>query len=99
MEWISLKERLPEPATKVLVAGCWGVDVAYFRPDGNFYWEYNWYARLYENKVDGVTHYMLLPPPPSEHNSDYAKCPCCGVPWNIEEHSSCDCGAFIKKRL
>lgn len=33
------------------------------------------------------------------HNSEYAKCPCCGESWNIEEHDSCQCGAFIKKRL
>ena len=33
------------------------------------------------------------------HNSNYAKCPCCGEPWNPEEHDSCQCGAFIKKRL
>jgi hypothetical protein len=36
---------------------------------------------------------------PSSSNSDYAKCPCCGEPWNIEEHDYCQCGAFIKKRL
>ena len=31
-------------------------------------------------------------------NIDYAKCPCCDEPWNIREHDSCSCGAFIAKR-
>ena len=69
MKWISVKDRLPELTEKVLVAGNWGVDVAFCRPDGNFYWEYNGYARLYENRADGVTHWMPLPPSPSSSNS------------------------------
>ena len=31
-------------------------------------------------------------------NSDYAKCPVCGESWNMKEHESCQCGAYIKKR-
>ena len=31
-------------------------------------------------------------------NSDYAKCPVCGESWNMKEHGSCQCGAYIKKR-
>ena len=31
-------------------------------------------------------------------NNNYAKCPCCDEPWNIREHDSCSCGAFIAKR-
>ena len=31
-------------------------------------------------------------------NSDYTKCPVCGESWNMKEHESCQCGAYIKKR-
>lgn len=29
-------------------------------------------------------------------NSDYAKCPCCGEPWNIRRNRACKCGAVIQ---
>jgi len=29
-------------------------------------------------------------------NSDYAKCPCCGEPWDIRRNRSCKCGAVVQ---
>jgi hypothetical protein len=32
-------------------------------------------------------------------NSDKTICPCCGEPWDIKNCNTCQCGAFIKKRI
>ncbi len=40
---------------------------------------------------------LINAPQKKAHNSDYAKCPCCGEPWHIRENNSCSCGAFIAK--
>ena len=45
-------------------------------------------------RYDDIKHILQNTP----SNSDYAKCPCCDEPWNIREHDSCSCGAFISKR-
>ena len=29
-------------------------------------------------------------------NSDYAKCPCCGEPWDIRRIRACKCGAVVQ---
>ena len=29
-------------------------------------------------------------------NSDYAKCPCCGEPWDIRRNRACKCGAVVQ---
>ena len=60
MKWISVKERLPERGTNVIVFDF--VDVfggAFYSRDGSFYLSDS--CRLYN-----VTHWMPLPEPPEE---------------------------------
>jgi hypothetical protein len=61
MQWIQTSEQLPEKMTPVLIAGqypsgAWYVEESYRDPRGHFK------AR----KIDPPTHWMPLPPPPTE---------------------------------
>ena len=109
MEWISVKEKLPADGRAILLCIKIDYSVGYIYTSGAFVggrWKLNESHDLldtdcyeYDDSYDNdITHWMPLPPPPSSSNSDYAKCPCCDEPWNIREHSSCSCGAFIAKR-
>ena len=58
MEWISVKDRLPEKHTFNLVySDETGIDVIYFGYRGIF-------QNDYADEVKGITHWMPLPEPP-----------------------------------
>lgn len=74
MEWISVKERLPEvveykwgaDSNIVLVANKDGVYCGYltrFRCDGQMHWVTN--DSTVSDEIHGVTHWMPLPEPPT----------------------------------
>jgi hypothetical protein len=60
-EWISVKDRLPEANSHVLVYPARGKEyqVWFFAANGAWYDECGWCAR-------GITHWMPLPEPPKE---------------------------------
>jgi hypothetical protein len=63
MEWISVKDRLPESNdTHLIIAGVtkW-YDVCHYDLDRGV-----WYDCIDYDDVDGVTHWMPLPEPPKE---------------------------------
>jgi hypothetical protein len=61
MEWISVKERLPEDDKWVLVTDGLGIGLAQYNLDQDDFFGYN------ERKVRGyITHWMPLPKPPKE---------------------------------
>lgn len=60
-QWISVKDRMPEPGQRVIAAftGClWAVDAAQYL-DNKFA---NWEGK----RAECITHWMPLPPPPKE---------------------------------
>jgi hypothetical protein len=64
--WISVKDRLPEPDVIVLVTDGENVDVSlcqltYCGDDPN---EKTWFNRFYFGHFGNVTHWMPLPEPP-----------------------------------
>lgn len=59
MEWISVKDRLPEPFTSILLFYC-GIVHEGFMVDSGCFFPYTQYA----NCASGVTHWMPLPDPP-----------------------------------
>ena len=66
-EWISVKDRLPEDITNVLVFGeYWKVMIAqldFFNGDGKAWYEKNGGFRGHVDS-DNITHWMPLPEPP-----------------------------------
>jgi Protein of unknown function (DUF551) len=61
MEWISIKDRLPENQSTVLIYGN-GYDVQYFEDNGFYDFEIDYEFSV--NKTENVTHWMPLPIPP-----------------------------------
>lgn len=59
MEWISVKDRLPEPNQDVLAIHSEGII------DINFLDHYTGF--LFENLYGEITHWMPLPEPPEEY--------------------------------
>ena len=65
MEWISVKDRLPEPFVTVIVqmpleAPLPTVGWGFIKGDGE------WYCNYFSRKKDEVTHWMPLSEPPKE---------------------------------
>lgn len=54
-EWISVKDRLPDPFVDVLVSRNGKISIDYYEEDGSF---------AYDFKGRRVTHWMPLPQPP-----------------------------------
>ena len=75
MEWISVEKELPKKDGCYLVASTtYGFVVRSFNVFHNC-WDDEQADDYWCDAVGGkVTHWMPLPPPPSSHNSDYAKC-------------------------
>lgn len=63
MDWISVKDRLPEPTVEVL---------AFHSPDRviDFSWVYGDGSWAFERSRGLVTHWMPLPAPPREGNDN-----------------------------
>jgi len=59
MEWISIKDKLPEINEEVLVMDRDFMDFAYYNSEGQ------WIDREFID-LDDVTHWMPLPEPPKE---------------------------------
>ncbi len=64
-EWISVKDKMPQPFKTVLVhmpgeTPCETVREGFIDRDGS------WYAALYRRDQGEVTHWMPLPEPPKE---------------------------------
>ena len=55
-EWVSVKDRLPEPKTMCLIFGSDGIQISYFTPNGKFALN-----ALYGTKI---SHWMPLPASP-----------------------------------
>lgn len=66
MKWISVKDRLPEAWTWVLICLSAEISIAYYIPDGFWKIEYN------ENTLPAkrATHWMPLPEPPTSDESE-----------------------------
>jgi hypothetical protein len=63
VEWISVKDRLPEKGTYVLTYDGLDMNLARFTgEDSKYYWDCDTYG-MYDYDV---THWMPLPPPPKE---------------------------------
>jgi len=60
MEWISIKDRLPENQSTVLVYAN-GYDTQYFEDNGFYDFKI---CYKYDSKTENVTHWMPLPIPP-----------------------------------
>lgn len=76
MEWTSVEKELPPMNQKFDV---WDNHHKKRIADhGAFVGEWDDQFRKETMLIKGHTHWMLQPPPPSSHNSDYAKCPECG---------------------
>lgn len=60
MEWVSVKERLPEQDTSVLVRE------KHIRGGGYHYTVYYYDPTMYQPYWDYVTHWMPLPEPPCD---------------------------------
>ena len=66
MEWIKVSDRLPD-SENILIYQYEEVAWGYFSLRRNkFYGKYNPYARIFEDRLDNVTHWMPLPEPPNE---------------------------------
>lgn len=64
-EWISVKDRLPEPLTHVLVVGDDGIFTAYRDVYEDFTWQcYPIGSYASDGLVFGITHWMELPEKP-----------------------------------
>jgi hypothetical protein len=69
MEWINIKDRLPELTATVITCNYMtkDVEVSYWcKKRKRFYYTYNPYARIYENENKGVQYWMPLPKPPED---------------------------------
>lgn len=66
MEWISVKDRLPKPGTRVLLTGNNFVGEGYI--DDNGEWERYYCGKVSETLGVYVAHWMPLPEPPKEVN-------------------------------
>lgn len=62
-EWISVKDRLPEPGNRVLAASAYFTGECWMAVNGTWY-RYNGYDM--DNLFEPVTHWMMLPDPPKE---------------------------------
>jgi Protein of unknown function (DUF551) len=67
-EWISVKDKLPEPGEWVLIKlnknpHLMPMDVSYHLPQSEYPWFGNYHIRNYD--MSCVTHWMPLPEPPS----------------------------------
>lgn len=67
-EWISVKDRLPEPLVYVLVYI--PDDVPYTIREGFLSPSGMWHASLYDRGHSEITHWMPLPKPPKEDDDD-----------------------------
>jgi len=68
--WISVKERLPEPDVDVLVFDGKNIDVTFGEETFDDR-EFIWFSRISYRHFDKITHWMPLPEPPnSDNNTD-----------------------------
>lgn len=67
MEWISVKDRLPEMNKTVLIVRSGSVEIGFYNAkDKRFYVPNESAFDGWPIPVDGVTHWMPLPEPPKE---------------------------------
>lgn len=64
MEWISVKDKLPQEFKRVLVYSDFGIDSKVF--EGGIFYDGETHCYCPIGKVDGVTHWMPLPKPPEK---------------------------------
>lgn len=90
MEWISVKEKLPKCGKRqryLVIAD--GIERTVLYREYYDGWDF-------EPEYGEVTYWQPLPPPPSSHNSDYAKCL-----YELWEHieSNAMHGSFMKSSV
>lgn len=61
MNWISVKERLPQDEESVLVWGCGFIEIGWYDASDKC-----WCTDDFDYDDDQVTHWMPLPEPPKE---------------------------------
>lgn len=63
MDWISVKDRLPEPGHRVLAASVYFTGECWMAVNGTWY-RYNGFDM--DHLFESITHWMPLPEPPEE---------------------------------